>query len=81
MFIFLASICVYGGGNRKQQINLIMAGVEIVVATPGRFNDLLDNDFLKMRDVTYVVSVSTFYFISFIKMLHGVNMQPTKMLR
>jgi superfamily II DNA/RNA helicase len=31
---------VYGGGNRPEQVNII-AGVEIISATPGRLNDLV----------------------------------------
>lgn len=34
------SVCVYGGGSRKDQINVVNKGVEIVIATPGRLNDL-----------------------------------------
>ena len=50
------SVCVYGGGNREKQIECVTNGYEIVVATPGRFNDLLDCKYLKLTDVTYFVS-------------------------
>jgi len=35
------SVCVYGGGSRQEQVNLVGEGVEIIIATPGRLNDLV----------------------------------------
>ena len=32
---------MYGGGNRREQMNTVAEGVEIIVATPGRLNDLV----------------------------------------
>jgi ATP-dependent RNA helicase DDX43 len=49
------SLCVYGGGDRRQQINQINKGVEIIIATPGRLNDLLMNEILTVHTVTYLV--------------------------
>lgn len=34
-------LCVYGGGNRREQVSALEKGIEIVVATPGRMNDLI----------------------------------------
>lgn len=34
-------MCLYGGGNRREQVNTVTAGVDIVIATPGRLNDLV----------------------------------------
>ncbi|XP_065843388.1 probable ATP-dependent RNA helicase DDX43 [Oscarella lobularis] len=48
-------VCVYGGGNRREQINIVSRGVEIVIATPGRLNDLLMSGRLSVRSVTYLV--------------------------
>lgn len=53
--VFIKSVCVYGGGDRRQQINVCSKGVEIVVATPGRLYDLMQNDVLKTDHVSYVV--------------------------
>lgn len=50
------SICIYGGGDRKGQINLVKHGVDIVIATPGRLNDLQMNELINLRSVTYLVS-------------------------
>ncbi|XP_068750067.1 probable ATP-dependent RNA helicase DDX43 isoform X2 [Montipora capricornis] len=51
----IKSVCVYGGGNRKGQIQVVQKGVEIVIATPGRLNDLLMNEIIDIRSVTYLV--------------------------
>ncbi|KAG7512245.1 putative ATP-dependent RNA helicase DDX43 [Solea senegalensis] len=49
------SICIYGGGDRKGQINLVKSGVDIVIATPGRLNDLQMNELISLASVTYLV--------------------------
>uniref|UniRef100_A0A3Q3WKY4 RNA helicase n=1 Tax=Mola mola TaxID=94237 RepID=A0A3Q3WKY4_MOLML len=49
------SVCIYGGGDRKSQINLVKSGVDIVIATPGRLNDLQMNELIKLNSVTYLV--------------------------
>ncbi|KAK3089089.1 hypothetical protein FSP39_000647 [Pinctada imbricata] len=51
----IKSVCVYGGGNRREQINVVTKGVEIIVATPGRLNDLIMNKIVNVRSVTYLV--------------------------
>lgn len=52
----IKSVCVYGGGNRREQINVVTKGVEIIVATPGRLNDLVQNKIINVKSVTYLVS-------------------------
>uniref|UniRef100_A0A3B4FQQ3 RNA helicase n=1 Tax=Pundamilia nyererei TaxID=303518 RepID=A0A3B4FQQ3_9CICH len=49
------SICIYGGGDRRGQINLVRDGVDIVIATPGRLNDLQMNELINLRSITYLV--------------------------
>uniref|UniRef100_A0A8D2LYB8 RNA helicase n=1 Tax=Varanus komodoensis TaxID=61221 RepID=A0A8D2LYB8_VARKO len=51
----IKSICIYGGGDRKGQINVVTKGVDIVIATPGRLNDLQMNNFINLRSITYLV--------------------------
>lgn len=51
-----ASICIYGGGDRRGQINLVKSGVDIVIATPGRLNDLQMNELISLDSITYLVS-------------------------
>ncbi|XP_054248846.1 probable ATP-dependent RNA helicase DDX43 [Indicator indicator] len=51
----IKSVCIYGGGDRKGQINLVTKGVDIVIATPGRLNDLQMNNFINLKSITYLV--------------------------
>ncbi|TNN33451.1 putative ATP-dependent RNA helicase DDX43 [Liparis tanakae] len=49
------SVCIYGGGDRRAQIKLVKSGVDIVIATPGRLNDLQMNELINLQSVTYLV--------------------------
>ncbi|XP_004413145.1 PREDICTED: probable ATP-dependent RNA helicase DDX43 [Odobenus rosmarus divergens] len=51
----LKSVCIYGGGDRNGQIQDLKKGVDIIIATPGRLNDLQMNNFINLRNVTYLV--------------------------
>ncbi|XP_017884968.1 probable ATP-dependent RNA helicase DDX43 [Ceratina calcarata] len=51
----IKAVCIYGGGNRKEQINVVTKGVEIVIATPGRLNDLVEAKILNISTITYLV--------------------------
>ncbi|MSQ28969.1 MAG: DEAD/DEAH box helicase [Dehalococcoidia bacterium] len=46
---------VYGGVSMFRQIQALHAGVDIVIATPGRMNDLLERGELSLADVSTVV--------------------------
>jgi superfamily II DNA/RNA helicase len=46
---------IYGGVSMNRQINALRAGVDIVIATPGRMNDLLERDELSLEEVEFVV--------------------------
>ena len=50
-----SDLAVYGGVSMVRQINALRAGVEIVVATPGRLNDLLERNELVLTDLEMVV--------------------------
>ncbi|NXQ49851.1 DDX43 helicase, partial [Catharus fuscescens] len=52
----IKSICIYGGGDRKGQIDVVTKGVDIVIATPGRLNDLQMNNFVNLKSITYLAS-------------------------
>ncbi|NXI72219.1 DDX43 helicase, partial [Anseranas semipalmata] len=52
----IKSICIYGGGDRKGQINMVTKGVDIVIATPGRLNDLQMNNFINLKSITYLAN-------------------------
>ncbi|KAM7385315.1 hypothetical protein PAMP_001403 [Pampus punctatissimus] len=49
------NICIYGGGDRRGQIRLVKDGVDVVIATPGRLNDLQMNELINLRSITYLV--------------------------
>ncbi|XP_036160138.1 probable ATP-dependent RNA helicase DDX53 [Myotis myotis] len=51
----LKSICIYGGGSRQQQIKDVAQDIDIIIATPGRLNDLQMNNFVNLRSITYLV--------------------------
>lgn len=52
---FFLSVCIYGGGDRNGQIQDLTKGVDIIIATPGRLNDLQMNDFVNLKSITYLV--------------------------
>ena len=47
--------CVYGGAPKGPQVRDLRAGVEIVIATPGRLIDMLDSHVTNLRRTTYLV--------------------------
>ena len=49
------SVCIYGGGDRKQQMKVVTDGVEIIIATPGRLNDLIEAGCIDVQSITYLV--------------------------
>lgn len=46
---------VYGGVSMGRQIRALREGVELIVATPGRLNDLLERGELRLTDISMVV--------------------------
>lgn len=51
----IRSLCVYGGGDRKEQMAQCERGVEIIIATPGRLYDLIQAKVINVLSVTYLV--------------------------
>lgn len=51
----MKAVCIYGGGNRRDQINNVQSGVEIIICTPGRLNDLIEAKIIDVSSVTYLV--------------------------
>lgn len=51
----IKAICLYGGGDRRTQINKVEAGVEVIIATPGRLNDLVSAGVIDITSITYLV--------------------------
>ncbi|CAN4076770.1 unnamed protein product [Withania somnifera] len=52
---YLSTICIYGGVSYATQQNALSRGVDVVVGTPGRLIDLINNNSLKLGEVEYLV--------------------------
>ena len=48
-------LAIYGGTSYQKQRKAFSSGVDIIVACPGRLEDLLENDYLTLEDVAVVV--------------------------
>lgn len=51
----LEVLAVYGGTSYSRQRKALQNGVDIIVACPGRLEDLLQSDYLTLEDVSIVV--------------------------
>jgi ATP-dependent RNA helicase DDX43 len=51
----IKSVVVYGGGDRKEQVNICTRGVQIIIATPGRLYDLIQAGVVNVTSVTFLV--------------------------
>jgi superfamily II DNA/RNA helicase len=51
----IRSICVYGGVPKHPQVDALRKGVHIVVATPGRLIDLMQQGALSLAEVSFLV--------------------------
>jgi ATP-dependent RNA helicase RhlE len=54
-YVPLRSFCVYGGVNINPQIEAMKKGVEILVATPGRLLDLVQQKAVNLRTVQILI--------------------------
>ena len=48
----LKTVCVFGGVSQVPQVDALRAGVDILVATPGRLNDLIGQGLCDLRTVS-----------------------------
>lgn len=46
---------IFGGVKQGTQTNALRSGVDILVATPGRLLDLMDQGFIRLNDIEYFV--------------------------
>ena len=53
--IGVRSVCCYGGSPKYAQISALQRGVEVVIATPGRLNDLLEMRKADLSNIKYLV--------------------------
>ncbi|MDD2198011.1 MAG: DEAD/DEAH box helicase [Bacteroidales bacterium] len=51
----LKNTVIFGGVKQGQQTNALRRGVDILVATPGRLLDLMDQGFVRLSNVEYFV--------------------------
>lgn len=49
------TVPIYGGVSQKPQTKRLEKGVEIIVATPGRLLDLINQKYISLKDVEYFV--------------------------
>lgn len=52
---YIRAACVYGGAPKGNQIRKIQGGVEVLIATPGRLNDLLEMKVIDLSQVLFLV--------------------------
>ncbi|MEX0608894.1 MAG: DEAD/DEAH box helicase [Balneolaceae bacterium] len=51
----LSSVVIFGGVNQKSQVKKLKRGVDILIATPGRLLDLMNQGHISLRDVEIFV--------------------------
>lgn len=54
-FPSLRSVCLYGGSAKDRQIAELQRGARLLVATPGRLNDLLNGRYTSVKDISFLV--------------------------
>ncbi len=54
-FLRFRHTVIFGGVNQKPQVKALSLGVDILVATPGRLLDLINQDHIKLKDVEFFV--------------------------
>lgn len=51
----ISSVCLYGGAPKGPQLRDLSKGAHVVVATPGRLNDILEMKKVSLHQVSYLV--------------------------
>ncbi|GMN09286.1 DEAD/DEAH box helicase [Croceitalea sp. MTPC9] len=51
----LRNTVIFGGVKQGKQVNTLKNGVDILIATPGRLLDLMNQGFISLRDIEYAV--------------------------
>ena len=54
-FTGIKNTVIFGGVPQRAQTDALRRGVDILVATPGRLLDLIDQGFIKLEDIKYFV--------------------------
>lgn len=51
----IQSLAVFGGVNQKGQVDVLKKGVDVLIATPGRFLDLLEQGHIRLNKIRSLV--------------------------
>jgi ATP-dependent RNA helicase RhlE len=54
-FLHLRHTVIFGGVGQKAQTDALQKGVDIIIATPGRLLDLMNQRFISLKDVSFFV--------------------------
>lgn len=54
-YLLLRQATIYGGVNQKRQVKMMSKGVDILIATPGRLLDLMQQGHVDLGSVTHLV--------------------------
>jgi ATP-dependent RNA helicase RhlE len=54
-YLDMKSLVIFGGVSQFQQVNTLRRGVDILIATPGRLLDLLNQRHLSLQDIKFLV--------------------------
>ncbi len=51
----ITNTVIFGGVNQRAQTNILRQGVDVLIATPGRLLDLMNQGYISLKDVKYFV--------------------------
>ena len=54
-FLYLKHQVIFGGVSQVQQVNALRNGVDILVATPGRLLDLMQQGYVRLNEINFFV--------------------------
>lgn len=54
-YVDLKTLVVFGGVSQVNQVNTLRRGVDILIATPGRLLDLMNQNYISLRDIKFFV--------------------------
>lgn len=54
-YLNLNHLVIFGGVSQVNQVNALRRGVDILVATPGRLMDLMQQNYISLRDIKFFV--------------------------
>jgi len=54
-YLDLKHLVVFGGVSQVPQVNTLRRGIDILVATPGRLLDLMNQNYISLRDINFFV--------------------------